>query len=544
MVILQNKVAELTFASDSAYADPYNEAELFVSFTAPDGSVRRVPAFWGGGNTWKVRYSSPLVGTHRYTTECAGEKNTGLNGISGSVDVAAYRGANPLYKHGAVIRQKDARQKDARQKGAMYLSHQDGTPFFYLADTWWMGLTTRLDWPSGFQRLTRDRVKKGFTAIQIVAGLYPDMQPFDKRGANEAGFPWDKSFHTINPAYFDAADKKIAWLADRGLVPCIVGSWGFFMQFAGKDVLMRHWRYLIARWAAYPVIWCLAGEANMSFYDAKISPEEHLKASRRDWNDIALFVRHNDPFNRAVTVHPTQNGHEQIDDESLLDLDMLQTGHGGPMSLAPTLRQMKAALSRKKLPVIDGEVCYEGICGSSGADIQRYMFLACVLMGACGHTYGANGIWQLNAPNEPYGPSPHGATWGDTPWTVASRLPGSAQIGMAKKFLCRYPWHRFEQHPEWVERPCSLEATDGNFAAGIPGELRIIFQPFFGGNFWGDVLIKALEPDVTYRALRFNPITGDVIPLGTVTPDADGCWRAPRLTAFQDWLTVLEKVQD
>ena len=54
-------------------------------------------------------------------------------------------------------------------------------PFFWLGDTWWMGLTKRLLWPEGFKLLTADRVKKGFTVIQIVAGLYPDMVPFDSR---------------------------------------------------------------------------------------------------------------------------------------------------------------------------------------------------------------------------------------------------------------------------------------------------------------------------------------------------------------------------
>src|SRR5438128_4943039 len=37
---------------------------------------------------------------------------------------------------------------------------------------------------------------------------------------------------------------------------------------------------------------------------------------------------------------------------------------------------------------------------------SRFMFWACVLSGAAGHSYGANGIWQVNRPGQPYGPSP------------------------------------------------------------------------------------------------------------------------------------------
>ncbi|NLG26120.1 MAG: DUF4038 domain-containing protein, partial [Clostridiales bacterium] len=333
--------------------------------------------------------------------------------------------------------------------------------------------------------------------------------------------------------------RKITHLIERGIVPCVVGSWGFYMRFAGAAALRRHWGYLIAPWAAYPVVWCLAGEANMAFYgDQSLPPDEHLKRSRREWNDMAAFVRAADPFHRLVTIHPTQNGHEQIEDESLLDLDMLQTGHGGCTSLVPTLRQVAAAVARRALPVINAEVCYEGNCGTSYADVQRFTFLTAMLQGACGHTYGANGIWQLNAVGAPYGVSPHGAHWGDTPWEEAYRLPGSFQVGAAKKLLDRFRWWEFAPHPEWVDRPCSGEALDGVFAAGIPGVVRVIYRPFFGG-FSFELPIRGIERGVAYRAFHYNPITAEEFDLGAVQPDEAGDWVAPPVNAFQDWVTVL-----
>ena len=51
----------------------------------------------------------------------------------------------------------------------------------------------------GFSALTADRVSKGFTVVQIIAGLYPDMPAFDPRGANEAGFPWEADYARITP---------------------------------------------------------------------------------------------------------------------------------------------------------------------------------------------------------------------------------------------------------------------------------------------------------------------------------------------------------
>ncbi|MGI6239581.1 MAG: DUF4038 domain-containing protein [Christensenellales bacterium] len=524
--IEQNRVAEVALRTAKAYQNPMDDVSVFARVTDPAGVVLRVPGFWAGGGVWKFRYSSDQVGVHSYITE---SNDPELGGARGEIRVEPYAGDNPLYLRGAI----------GRRRNDLYLTHRDGTPFFWLGDTWWMGLTTRLSWPDDFQTLTADRVEKGYNVVQIVAGLYPDMLPFDERGANEAGFPWDEQFTAINPAYFDAADQKIAWLAENGIVPCIVGCWGFFMRFAGKDVIKRHWQYLIVRWGAYPVAWCLAGEANMTFYgDQSVPMEEHLKTSRRDWNDIARFVRDADPFRRLVTIHPTQNGHEQIEDETLLDLDMLQTGHGSFLSLAPTMRQVSAAVSRKKHPVINSEVCYEGICNSSYADVQRYLFWSNLMLGVCGFTYGANGIWQLNTAETPYGVSPHGAHWGDTPWTEAYRLPGSFQIGAAKKLWTKYEWWNFEPRPDWIDKPCSLDALDGAFASGIPGKVRIIFRPFWGGSAARQVL--GLEPNIRYRARQFNPVTGETRDLGIVDPSPDGAWLIPAGNAFQDWATVLE----
>jgi hypothetical protein len=218
---------------------------------------------------------------------------------------------------------------------------------------------------------------------------------------------------------------------------------------------------------------------------------------------------------------------------------MLQTGHGGPISLVPSMQQIMTAVARRKLPVINSEACYEGICGSSYADVQRYLFLSNIFLGACGHTYGANGIWQLNAIGRPYGVSPHGAHWGSLPWQEACHLPGSLHIGQCKQYLTRFDWWRFEQHPEWVENPCSGNALDGHFAVGIPGEVRLIFKPNFGGDFWGAIEIRGIEPGSCYRAERMNPITGVVTDLGPVTQDEAGTWRTPRIDAFQDWIFAL-----
>ena len=533
----QNCVSEWSYVTGKPYRDPFNEVVLDVIFTDPTGRERRVPAFWAGEGTWRVRYASDKVGIHHYRTLCSDPTNPDLHDQEGTLEVTPYEGANPLLRHGRLRMAADRR----------HLEHSDGTPFFWLGDTWWMGLCRRLRWPDEFRELTADRVAKGFTLIQIVAGLYPDMEPFDERGANEAGFPWERDFSRINPSYFDMADLRIAYLVQSGLVPCIVGSWGYFMEFAGAEVLKKHWRNLIARYGAYPVVWCAAGEALMGYYlhpREGAALEKWQRETRAAWSDVIRTIRALDPFRNPITIHPTQYGHEQVDDPSLLDVDMLQTGHSGYASLANTVDMLTTSLERKPpMPVLVGEVNYEGIMESSREEIQRFVFWSCLLSGAAGHTYGANGLWQLNRRERPYGPSPHGSSWGDTPWEDAYRLPGSGQLGLAKRLLERYPWWRFEPHPEWVEPHQTKENRLSAYAAGIPGQVRIVYIPaeIIGTAWAGKMTIQALEPGLTYRAFYFNPKTGKEHDLGQVTVNPQGFYTVPKPPIFQDWVIVLER---
>ncbi|MCC6416104.1 MAG: DUF4038 domain-containing protein, partial [Opitutaceae bacterium] len=435
---------ELTFQARGTWADPFNQITLDVIFTDPTKVARRVPAFWAGGKNWKVRYSSSLTGTHTYRTVCSATNDPGLHGKTGRLRVSPYRGKNPLYRHGPVQVAPNRR----------HFEHADGTPFFWLGDTWWMGLCHRLSWPQGFKQLTADRMMKGFNVVQIIAGLYPDMHAFDPRGANEAGFPWEENYAHIRPEYFDAADKKLAHLVAQGITPCIVGAWGYFINWMTEDQLKAHWRYLIARYAAWPVLWCTAGEANLPWYLAKNFPEDD-RAMVKGWTRLIRFVRETDPFHRPVTIHPTAinryTSRNATDDESLLDFDLMQCYHAQNEAVTITVKAVRETYAAEpRMPVLNGEPCYEMLGGTITAPWPRRAFWSCVLNGAAGHTYGGNGIWQCNQPGIPHGASPHGGNYGNTPWQDAMHYSGSTHCAIGKKLLTRFDWPRFEPQPEWA----------------------------------------------------------------------------------------------
>ncbi len=185
-----NVAVEIPFRAEKAHANPFLEVGLDVVFTDPGGAQKTVPGFWAGGDQWKVRYASPLVGTHRYRTQCSDAGDAGLHGIEGRLEIKPYTGDNPLFEHGFLRVAEDRR----------HFAHADGTPFLWLGDTWWKCLCKRLTW-EGFQELTADRKEKGFTVIQIVCGTYPDELGLLKPSwENEGGMPYLKrDFSVVNP---------------------------------------------------------------------------------------------------------------------------------------------------------------------------------------------------------------------------------------------------------------------------------------------------------------------------------------------------------
>lgn len=474
-----NCVAEVTLTSDRTYPNPFHDAIVDSVVTAPDGRSFRVPAFWAGGNRWRFRYASGSVGMHSYRTECSDTANPRLQGVEGKIEVIPYRGENRLYRHGPIRVAADLR----------HFEHADGTPFFWLGDTWWKGLAKRLTW-EGFQELTADRKAKGFSVVQIVCGPYPDEGPFEPRWENEGGKPYEtRDFSKVNPLYFDYADRRIRHLIDAGIVPAIVGGWGRggSLESVGISGYRRHWRNLIARYGAYPVVWIIGGEAGGS-----------------QWTEVARYVRQSDPYRRPATIHPFDSARTAVTDETVLDFDVLQTGHGDWEAAVKAAPKLSAAYSRKpKMPVLVGEACYEAHMQTAFQDVQRYVFWSCMLSGAAGHTYGAAGIWHAGVEGDP-GITP---VYDLTTWKVGMDYPGSTQMGLGKRELEQYPWWRFEPHQEWAEA--------GSFAAGISGEVRMIYQPRRGVYDWNGAVVKNVERNVPYHAFYFNPTDGKKYDLGT-----------------------------
>jgi hypothetical protein len=433
----QNQWIDIHFQSTTPYQNPFNEVELDLTFTYPTGKTITIPAFWQGGDNWCARISSNEIGEHHWVTHCSDENNTGLHALMGNVHVTKDASQNPLMQHGCVRVADDQR----------HFAYQDGTPFFWLGDTWWMGLTKRLAWPSEFQALTQNRHALGFNVVQIVAGLYPDMGAFDERGLSESGFAWTLDFTNINPAFFDEADLRIQYLVSQGITPCILGCWGYYLEWMGVEKMKRHWRYIMARWGALPVIWTASGEQTMPWYLHAVSDREHvIQALKNDWTEVIRYIHSLNGFKRLITTHPMTSARESVNDPHLLDFEMQQTGHGNHTQVHANMA-LVGWQTKPIMPVISAESRYEALQITppvQSADVRQAFWAHLLNSGVAGHTYGANGIWQVNSPNKPFGNSPNGHNWGSLSWQAAMELPVAKQLSIATMFLSRLPWNQLQ----------------------------------------------------------------------------------------------------
>ncbi len=523
---LRGDIVEWDYLSDIRYADPFNEIELEVIVENGERTWR-LPAFWRGDHRWSVRFRPSSPGTYTLRSRCSDTRNPSLHDVLHTMRVEPSETPSPEGLHIATDKSR--------------LQQDNGTPFLWLGDTWWMGLSDRLPYPEAFRMLALDRKEKGFNVIMIVAGLYPDMDAFDPRAANVSGFVWEEGFERINPAFFDEADKRISYLVAEGFIPCIVGAWGYYLLKTGIEKMRKHWEYIIARWAAYPVVWCAAGEATMPYYLSP-TPEADKKKQKEGWTQILRFIRKRDPFRRPVTIHPIERAREETSEPDLLDFELLQASHNGYESIFRGVELIgKSLRETPKMPVVMGEINYEGIIHDTSAEMQRFAFWSGMLSGACGFTYGANGIWQVNTQERPFGASPHGGCWGNTPWSEAMTLQGAYHVGLAKRFLQTLPWETMRPQPDTIVPAQGRTKRDTPYVAGIEGKLYVLY--FYGPVYPWDTRyrLRTLNPDSVYEAFFWDPRTARRHPLDAVTATEKGEWEIPSLPTFEDWVLVLRE---
>ena len=416
---------ELTFASSKTYENPVQEVRTFeISFTSPTGVKKTINGFWDGGTTWKARFMPDETGTWSFETKCSDAKNTGLNGQKGSFTCRQLVEQKDIYRHGPVI----------NPKGTFYLSHTDGTPFFWLACTAWNGAlkSTDAEWDMYLQQ----RVSNNYSAIQFVTTQWRGC---DRSSEGLVAFTGSGRI-SINPDFFRLIDRKIDKINEYGLVAAPVILWTL-QNGAGRELSPGYYlpddqaillaKYIVARYGGNQVVWILGGDGI------------YTGTYEQRWKTIGRAV-FDGTHQGIVAQHPCGVSWigEVYKDEQWLNIIGYQSSHSNAERTVNWITKGPVSKMWNQLPprpLINLEPNYEEIGFTiSDRDVRNACYWSLFAAPVAGVTYGANGIWPWLHKGERI--LNHGDAPGVSPWDVSMNFPGSIQMGYLAQFFKQLEW--------------------------------------------------------------------------------------------------------
>ena len=294
-------IFERSFTHSGSYGNPYRDVSAAATFIQPDGRSQAIPLFWDGGSTWKVRFSPDAIGSWSWSVV---SNDSGLNSASGSFNCV------PSSNHGGIL----------PLAGYPYhLQYQDGTPYWLFGDTQWESFA---DEPS--QNLTRNSMRHYFDVRAAQGFNYVHSQLFGQVRASNGGSNgklnpafYNYKAETINPAYFQEVDFRIAYANDRGITMGIIATEGHsslaenflnsWDEFPNQAARLRYARYVVARYSAYNVAFIVTTEWD----GVEPSMRGAIKDVGARFDAIGSEMNKNDPHKRLLGIHDTHQHSNQ-----------------------------------------------------------------------------------------------------------------------------------------------------------------------------------------------------------------------------------------
>jgi len=513
---------EITLTSSANYQNPYVDVAVWAVFTNPDNRRIKRPAFWDGGDLWKVRFAPPDTdGVWQWESYSSNANDQGLHGQTGSLHSVPYTGENALIAHGLL----------KMSKGYRNVVHQSGKPFLVVADTPW-AIPFRAT-KEQVEIYAKDRKEKGFNTALMMT-VQPDMEAEGPNERNtELGFKQAFSdlsqghINLMDVTYFQYYDMLIQILLDHEFVPVYQPVFHGF-GWKGKRVLgkeidpdeyVRYVKYLLARYGSYPAFWLIAGDHNamdpgvqesgemLELWDGYEQPTGLHYNPCDDY--IAVWAKNNPDIHcmHYNKIHQS---------EQWLDFQWAQTGHNNE-HLYHKVERMYQNLPVKA--VANGEPTYEGMnAGQNGIGWWQGEEAWMQLMsgGTMGVVYGAASLWQWKVtPNEA-----GWEAWTDQPlsWEGALKLKGSEYVGLVGKILGDLDWTDIQKR--W-------DLANGRPLLAKEGEVYVSYL-----NHGGEIEIGNVPQTLNYSWV--DPKTGHVEQQGKVNTSV---FKAPN---SNPWVLVIK----
>ena len=543
------RCAEWAFDAQRDFAAGGGDAvRLDAVFThAPSGREMRIPGFWDGGRTFRVRFAPPQAGAWTWRTECADEPS--LGGRTGSFTARPYSGSLEVYRRGFV----------GIRPGDKHFTYADGTPFFYLGDTHWGLHAEEIDAPgpnagdiktdSHLGYIVRRRVEQGFTVLQ--------SEPIGAR-FNVA----DGRVDAADIDGFRRADRYYRLIADAGLVHA--NAEFFFaaemrLPLATNDVaLARLSRYWVARFGAFPVMWTLGQEIDNDFYHEH-GEQKAYSFANNPWVKVAEYMHACDAYAHPLSGHQENTGYTTVTGAGsssprrngngrsvFADKEVARrTGHSWwAVQWSPPLTgNAQAVLAQDYWKSERPAVNYEGryCClwtKDFGARAQGWISF---LSGMCGYGYGAIDIWLYQSKYDIKKDSHDGVetiTVADKllPWSVSVEFESARQVGYMRRFFEKIPWWTLK--PDFTGGSRFRPANGALHTCATDGDRLAVV--YFHGRSTATGTLQGLRPNGAYTLAWFNPRTGESAAPIPVKADATGALALPDKADGQDWTALVQ----
>jgi hypothetical protein len=420
-----------------------------------------------------------------------------------------------------------------------YLMWDDGTPYFYLADTAWEML----------HRCNRDEVswymetrrKQGFTAIQTVAlgeldgirtpNSYGRKPLLLKSGTDiyDASMP-----DTDGPySYWDHVNYCIEKAYENNLVIALLPTWGDkYPGCGGKgpaifdtDSAYAYGKWLGERYSEYEnIIWVMGG-------DRSLNTQENKDAL----NSMVKGMKEKDK-NHLFTFHPCggRNSYDDTGNLDWIDFHMYQTGHSSSSSSAwKKIRKLYNEPTGK--PILDGEPCYEDIAAMLRRESGYYFNAADVrlsawqhvLEGCCGHTYGNGCVWGMTRGK---------GHISDYRWEDVLFHEGAMTMKYVKDILLSRDYFSRIPCPELI---VSEETMNNHYAASCGKDYIIVYTPY---GLPISVKLGTLQGKYA-RSSWYNPRTGEMSIIGVTLNKEVNTFAPFTRGKGNDWVLVIDIIQ-
>lgn len=413
-----------------------------------------------------------------------------------------------------------------------FLMWEDGTPFFYLADTAW----------ELFHKLSREeaeyflsvRASQGFNAIQAVAlaefdGL-EEKNAYGRAPLKMTNGQYDPTAPDVGDGYdyWQHVDYMVDTAAEKGLFLVLLPTWGDkFNRMWGKgpEIFNADNAGAYAAWIAsryrdkWNIIWMLGG-------DRPLETQTHRDVIDAMGNAIRAAAP-----DHLITFHPVggASSSDFVAGKHYIDFHTVQSGHG--VECYDSWQLVRRTGEADPKPFMDSEPRYEDhpACFNASygylwdaSDVRQNAYWD-LMEGVCGHTYGNHSIWKFNTEPQAYWPYR---------WQEVLHHEGVSQIANLIKLRMSRPYFEFRAAPELVQDDPAKMAHQ---CAGRGDKYAFAYSPL-------GQPIRAYLDKLGGRAVRaswFDPRAAETKAFAVVPP-AETLFVPPTSGKGCDWVLVLD----